>query len=207
MRRRFTVRALALATLALAGCRSGVRNPSRPRLSSPSASLPEERPAPRAVPPAAGMSDADPLYFSYVGRAPPALSADGTWVVGAPTTLEALKGRVVYLQFAFIHCGGCGPMMPYLKSWHEKHAAKGLSVVYVDNGGVDALADARKEVAEQKIAFPWFHDALGATTRAYGVRSFPTAYVIDKAGKVVWDGPPGGQEAALEALLVGLLSK
>ena len=161
--------------------------------------------APPGVPPAAGTSDADPYWFSFVGKAPPPLSADGTWVVGRPTTLSALRGRVVYLQFAFVHCGGCAPMMPYLSAWHAKYEAKGLSVVYADNGGVDGIVDARKEVVERGIAFPFFHDALGVTTRAYGIRSFPTAYVIDRSGKVVWDGPPGGQEAAVEALLVRLL--
>ncbi len=221
MRLRLLPAGLLVAALALGGCPAGVKNPSRPRPvfwgggsslvpaapSTPPAPPPPPRPPPLVPPPAAGTSDQDPLFFSFTGRAPPPLAEGGTWIVGTPTALSALKGRVVYLQFAFLHCGGCVPMMPYLVSWHAKYAAKGLAVLYVDNGGVDGLEAARKEVGEQKLAFPFLHDSAGVTTRTYGVRSFPTAYVLDKTGTVVWNGPPGGQEAAIESLLARLLER
>jgi thiol-disulfide isomerase/thioredoxin len=198
-------------------CRGGARNPERLRAaaaaglapSAPEAAAPP-RPAPPspgpaapagAPPPAAGTSDADPWFLSFRGKAPPELAADGTWVVGPKATLASLRGRVVYLQFAFLECGGCVPMMPFLHAWHRDHAASGLSVVYVDNAGVDRLEHARREAAAQRIGFSFFHDTSGETVRAYGVRAFPTGYVLDRRGVVVWEGSPGGQEAAVEAAI------
>jgi len=58
----------------------------------------------RAAAPAPGTanSTADPRVRSFVGRTPPDVFTDGTWVGPAgPTSLAAERGRVVYLQFAF----------------------------------------------------------------------------------------------------------
>jgi thiol-disulfide isomerase/thioredoxin len=128
-------------------------------------------------------------------------------VTGGPTTLAALKGRVVYLQFAFLECGGCVPMMPVLDRWHRDHAAAGLTVVYVDNAGVDRLEDVRREHAERRFPFAVFHDTSGKTIAAYGVRAFPTGYVVGRDGKVVWDGQPGGMETAVEAAIRAALAR
>ena len=48
----------------------------------------------------------DKIYSnSYMGKAPPAIDADvGDWSnVAASPNLEKLRGRVVYLEFSFIH--------------------------------------------------------------------------------------------------------
>jgi thiol-disulfide isomerase/thioredoxin len=205
------VRAVAVALCAslsaLAACRGGVKDPERLRTAPawvPLAAAAPEPDVPAATPqppPAAGTSDADPWYASFRGRKPPELAADGTWVTGGPATLASLRGRVVYLQFAFLHCGGCVPMMPFLHAWHRDHAAAGLTVVYVDNAGVDRLEDARRAVRDERLPFAFFHDTSGQTVRAYGVRAFPTGYVLDRKGVVVWEGSPGGQEAAVEAAI------
>jgi hypothetical protein len=48
-----------------------------------------------------GRSTADPRVRSFRGQAASELAA-GTWLNAAgPTSLGALRGRVVYLQFAF----------------------------------------------------------------------------------------------------------
>ena len=53
-------------------------------------------------PAAPGRSTADPRVKSFAGQTPPDVLTDGTWVARAgPTSLAALRGRVVYLQFAF----------------------------------------------------------------------------------------------------------
>lgn len=53
--------------------------------------------------PAAGQ---DKIYSnSYMGEAPPALANEkAEWFnAKGPLTLEGLRGRVVYLEFSFIH--------------------------------------------------------------------------------------------------------
>jgi hypothetical protein len=51
---------------------------------------------------ASGRSTTDARVKSFMGQTPPDVLTNGTWVSRAgPTSLAALRGRVVYLQFAF----------------------------------------------------------------------------------------------------------
>ena len=50
----------------------------------------------------AGRSTSDERVKSYQGKVPQDVFTDGTWVSQAgATSLAALRGRVVYVQFAF----------------------------------------------------------------------------------------------------------
>ena len=52
--------------------------------------------------PRGGRSTQDARVRSFAGRTPPDVFTLGTWVGPAgPTSLSELRGRVVYLQFAF----------------------------------------------------------------------------------------------------------
>ena len=156
---------------------------------------------------AAGASDADPLYGHFVGTTPPALGPDGTWLVpGVASTLAGMRGQVVFLMFAFQTCPSCAQMTPYLQQWHDMYGPQGLSVVYVNNGRMSSEADAVKAIREQGLRFAYLHDPQGSSLQAFSIRAFPTAYVIDRTGKVVWEGTPLAVEAQVQELLVGLLS-
>ncbi len=57
-------------------------------------------PGPRSAP--SGRSTTDSRVKSYMGQVPPDVFQNGTWVSRAgETSLAALRGRVVYVQFAF----------------------------------------------------------------------------------------------------------
>ncbi|MFO0934008.1 MAG: TlpA disulfide reductase family protein [Planctomycetota bacterium] len=163
-----------------------------------------------ALPPghqAAGTSATDPLYGSYVGTTPPALGTDGKWLVpGLAPTLEGMRGQVVFLMFAFQTCPSCAQMTPYLKQWHDMYGPQGLSIVYVNNGRMATEADATKAIRDQGLRFAYLHDTEGSSLHAFSIRAFPTAYVIDRSGKVVWEGTPLAVEAQVQELLVGLLA-
>lgn len=163
-----------------------------------------------ALPPghqAAGTSDADPLYGSFQGGPPPALGTDGRWLTpGVAPTLEGMRGQVVFLMFAFQTCPSCAQMTPYLKQWQEMYGPQGLSVVYVNNGRMASEAAATAAIREQGLRFAYLHDPEGSSLAAFRIRSFPTAYLLDRAGKVVWEGTPLAVEAQLQELIVGLLA-
>ncbi len=88
-------------------------------------------------------------------------------------------------------------MMPHLVRWQNSYASKGLAIVYIDNGRKDPLASAQRWPVEQNIPYPVFHDTNGRATDTYGIQAYPTAYVLDRTGRVVWEGIPcyGPQEA------------
>jgi hypothetical protein len=89
-------------------------------------------------------------------------------------------------------------MTPHLVKWHKRYSSRGLTVVEVNNGAMDSLAAVQAHVASDGLPFPVFHDAAGATSRAYGLRAYPAAYLIGRDGKVIWEGFPGPDVAAIE---------
>jgi hypothetical protein len=48
-----------------------------------------------------GRSTEDPRVRSLRGQVPPELAGDVMWSNSPPTSLAGLRGRVVYVQFAF----------------------------------------------------------------------------------------------------------
>jgi peroxiredoxin len=45
-------------------------------------------------------------------------------------------------------------------------------------------------VADRNIPFTVLHDKGGAVCDRYSVRAYPSAYLIDKGGTVIWEGHP-----------------
>ena len=155
---------------------------------------------------APGGSASDPLYFSFLGKELPDLAPDGVWLTpGISSSISGLRGQVVYLQFAFQSCPSCGLTTPYLQQWQQSYGPQGLSIIYVNNGLMANKEAAEKAIGEQKLLFPYFHDPSGESLRIYGVRAFPTAYVVDRAGKVVWEGTPTANEPRIGELIQSLL--
>jgi len=81
-------------------------------------------------------------------------------------------------------------MKSHLVRWQQAYGPQGLAIVYVDDGRKDPLASAQRWTAQENVAYHVFHDTQGAATTTYGVRAYPTAYVLDRTGRVVWEGIP-----------------
>lgn len=81
-------------------------------------------------------------------------------------------------------------MDPQLVSWHEKWSKQGLVIIEIDNGAIDSLDEVEKLVASRNIPFTVLHDKAGVVCDRYAVRAYPSAYLIDKGGTVIWEGHP-----------------
>jgi hypothetical protein len=154
-----------------------------------------------ALPPghqAAGSTATDPLYGSYVGTTPPALGSDGKWLVpGLAPTLEGMRGQVVFLMFAFQTCPSCADDADTSSSGTTCTFAGALGRLreqrpHGDRGRRDE-GDPRPGPA---LRVPPRHQ--GSSLHAFSIRAFPTAYVIDRSGKVVWEGTPLAVEAQVQ---------
>jgi hypothetical protein len=84
---------LALALAATVACTAPGDGSSAP--SAPGRGPSATRPSP------GGRSTADARVRSFAGRVPPELAPDARWLGAPPSSLAALRGRVVYVQFAF----------------------------------------------------------------------------------------------------------
>jgi cytochrome c biogenesis protein CcmG/thiol:disulfide interchange protein DsbE len=144
-------------------------------------------------------------YQSFLNQSPPELAPSGQWLNSQePLTLQALRGKVVWLEFSFYRCGGCRAMTPQLAAWHQSFAEKGLVIIDVYNGQADRqyYSDPRAILQEQlrseSIPFPVLYDEHGASCDRYGVRGYPSGYLIDRNGKVIWEDCPHGNQSRVE---------
>jgi thiol-disulfide isomerase/thioredoxin len=148
------------------------------------------------------------LARELAGKKPPELDlVGGTWfnVPGGTLSLASSLGKVVYLEFGFPTCPGCRFMAPHMQRWHEQWGEKGLVVISVENGPQTPFSSTEARVRAGTVTHPVLHDAHGRNTELFGVQGFPSAYLLDRNGKVVWEGVPFRNVPALEAKLKATL--
>jgi hypothetical protein len=81
-------------------------------------------------------------------------------------------------------------MRRHLVRWHDKYADRGLAIIEIDGGTFEALAPARESVQRQQVKHLVMWDLDRQNTYRYGVEAWPTAYLIGRDGRVVWEGNP-----------------
>jgi len=132
--------------------------------------------------------------------APPPPIKASQWINSPePLQLEQLRGKVVLLDFWGVWCQPCVKNLPVMEAWHRKFRDQGLVVIGIHSSH---QADQLHEfVAQSNVSFPVCVDD-GTTAKAYGIDSWPTYLLIDKAGRVV-AGPAGvpPSDAELELLV------
>jgi cytochrome c biogenesis protein CcmG, thiol:disulfide interchange protein DsbE len=97
-------------------------------------------------------------------------------------TLEAYRGKYVYLDFWASWCAPCRRSFPWMNALQQHHGDR-LKVIAVN---VDAKrADAERFLAANPAAFTVAFDGKGELARRYAVKGMPASVLIDPAGKVV----------------------
>lgn len=99
-------------------------------------------------------------------------------------SLEALRGKVVYLDFWASWCGPCRRSFPWMGAMQERYGAQGLQVVAIN-------LDAKREDAERFLAatpagFMVAFDPAGQQGRAYAVKGMPSSVLVGRDGRVLW---------------------
>src|ERR1700690_2338931 len=155
---------------------------------------------------AAYPSQDDMMRMDLVGtQAPTWRDIEG--VSGAfPSSIAALRGRVVVLDFWATWCAPCRIVAPKLGALQARYGAQGLSVLGVSTEEAqDVALFAQRLPMRYAVAV----DKHAETTRSYGVASLPTLVVIDKRGIVrdVAIGYDPMADARLESTVRGLLAE
>jgi thiol-disulfide isomerase/thioredoxin len=162
-----------------------------------------------------GFGHAPPTATPETGR--PTLAVEGlmpsldgavTWLNSPPLTREALRGKVVVIDFWTYSCINCLRAIPYVRAWAEKYRDKGLVVI-----GVHApefafekdVANVRRAVADLGIHYPVAIDNNYAIWRALNNQYWPAHYFIDAEGRIrhhhFGEGDYAGSERVIQALL------
>jgi len=140
----------------------------------------------------------------------PAPSLDGAveWLNSPPLSMEALKGKVVVVDFWTYSCINCLRAIPYVRAWADKYRDKGLVVI-----GVHApefafeknIANVKAAVERLKIDYPVAIDNNYAIWRAFDNQYWPAHYFIDAQGRVrhhhFGEGDYEGSERVIQQLL------
>ena len=111
----------------------------------------------------------------------------GDWINSAPLKLSELRGRVVLIEFWTFGCYNCRNTLPFVKSWHDRYRAKGLTVIGVHSPEFDEerkVENLRGEVASLGIRHAVVTDNDYQTWKAYNVEAWPTIFLLDKQGRI-----------------------
>ncbi len=117
----------------------------------------------------------------------PSLGGATTWLNSQPLTPEALRGKVVVVDFWTYTCINWQRTQPYVRAWADKYKDQGLVVIGVHTPefefekNVDNIRPALKMF---RIDYPVAVDSDYAVWNAFGNRYWPAVYVIDANGKI-----------------------
>jgi cytochrome c biogenesis protein CcdA/thiol-disulfide isomerase/thioredoxin len=117
----------------------------------------------------------------------PPLTGAVAWLNSPPLTAEALKGKVVVVDFWTYSCINCLRSLPYVEAWAKKYQSQGLVVIGVHTpefafeGNVDNV---RKAVRDLGVIYPVAVDNDHAIWRAFKNDYWPAHYFIDGQGRV-----------------------
>jgi thiol-disulfide isomerase/thioredoxin len=130
------------------------------------------------------------------------------WLNSKPLTPEALRGKVVLVNFWTYTCINWRRQLPYVRAWAEKYKDQGLVVVGVHAPEFEFeknMANVRWAVKDMEIDYPVAVDNNHLIWRAFANQAWPALYFIDAQGRVrhhhFGEGSYEQSEMVIQALL------
>jgi cytochrome c biogenesis protein CcdA/thiol-disulfide isomerase/thioredoxin len=133
------------------------------------------------------MSAAKPAGDLPVEGEIPSFAGATLWLNSPPLTPEALRGKVVMVDFWTYSCINCLRALPFVESWYEKYKDHGLVVIGVHAPEFAFEKDpnnVRRAVADLKVTYPVALDNDYAIWQAFNNQYWPAHYFIDAAGRI-----------------------
>lgn len=143
-----------------------------------------------------------------VGKPAPELATSGAWINSPPLTPQALRGKIVLVDFWTWDCVNCLRSVPVIERLHQRFAARGLVVIGVHTpefAHERPLDSVQAAVRRLGLHYPVVQDNDYRIWKAFENRYWPAAWLIDAEGRVVYRHEGEGGEAQLAAAIEGVL--
>lgn len=130
----------------------------------------------------------NPEVKAEIGKPAPDFTVGDTY--GKSFTLSEFKDHIVVLEWVNQDC-------PVSREKHDKKVMQDTYAKYAEKGviwlGVDSTAKQKGEknrvyTAQMRMSYPILMDTDGKVGKAFGAKTTPHMFVIDKSGKLAYDG-------------------
>jgi|GEM_PF-138451 len=127
-----------------------------------------------------------------------------TTISGETTSLEALRGQIVLINFWGTWCGPCIREMPDLQEVYEQYGDEGFTILALATRG-DTETDVIDFRDEHELTFTLIVDEGDVINDRYGVINRPSTFVVDQNGVIVFRHFGPVVETQIAELLDGLM--
>lgn len=132
------------------------------------------------------------------------------WLNSAPTSIAALKGNVILVQFWTFACINCQRTLPSVVRWHQKYAQAGLKVIGIHTPEFAFERDinnVKRALKQHQITYPVPIDSDFKTWKAYNNEYWPHLFLADRQGLIRYDHVGEGAYDTTEQMIRQLLTE
>jgi thiol-disulfide isomerase/thioredoxin len=132
------------------------------------------------------------------------------WLNSEPLTPEALRGRVVLVDFWTYTCVNWLRTLPYVRAWDAKYRSQGLAVVGAHTPEFGFEHDVDNVTAQTRalgVTYPVAIDSDYGVWRAFDNHYWPAAYVADVEGNIRFHHFGEGEYEMTEMVIQQLLAE
>ncbi len=140
----------------------------------------------------------------------PDLNGVLAWLNSPPLSNEALRGKVVLVNFWTYSCINSLRELPYMKAWAAKYKDAGLVVIGVhapEFGLEEDPANVKHAVSDLTIEYPVPIDSKHSIWRAFRNEYWPANYFVDAKGRIRYHHFGESEYVASERIIQALLKE
>ncbi len=114
-----------------------------------------------------------------------------TWLNSSGPTM--LNGKVAIVHFWTFDCINCKHNLPGYAAWNREFKGKDFIIIGIhtpETSGERSLTGLKQFLKDRKVDYPVVVDNDGANWDRWGVKAWPTVFLIDKHGRIrdSWEG-------------------
>jgi thiol-disulfide isomerase/thioredoxin len=156
----------------------------------------------------APRSVAAPFEVAAVQDTAPNFVGITKWFNSSPLDIADLRGKVVLVDFWTYGCVNCVNTLPHVTALYNKYKDRGLVVVGVHTPEFPferSAGNVQSALKRHGITYPVAQDNDSKTWNAYRNQYWPAQYIVDQAGKIVFQHAGEGQYDEIERTVARLL--